>query len=169
MKGTCGPLRSERLDIEPAQPHHAVETFEHLKNDAMWTHFPQLRPESEEVLRATYARRARGAPDEDQRWENWILRDRATGAAVGDLQATIFCSERTAIVAYGVFLPFRKRGYAREAAAVLLAHLHAQHGVLRAQAEISAQNEESQRVVGALGFQCVRSAGEEWTFERELG
>lgn len=169
MKRTCGPLRSERLDMEPAQPRHAAETYRYLRDEAMWTHFPHLRPESEEALRATYARRERGAPGENQRWENWILRDRATGMAVGDLQATIFCDERSATIAYGVFVPFRRHGYAREATAALLEHLHAEHGVIRACAEIGVENEPSLRLVRALGFECVESGGDEWTFERRLG
>lgn len=154
--------------MEPAQPPHAAETFEYLRDEAMWAHFPHLRPESEEALRATYARRELGAPGENERWENWIVRDRASGDAVGDLQATILCDERAATIAYGVFVPFRGHGYGREAAAALLEHLRMEHGVVRARAEISAGNEPSLRLIRALEFQCVESGGDEWAFERDL-
>jgi len=168
VNGTCGPLKSERLAIEPVETGHADETFVHLSDETMWRYFPHQRAESLEQLRETYARRARGPSNEKERWENWVLRERASGAAAGDLQATIFCDEKRALIAYGVFAPFRGRGYAREAVHVLLEHLRSSHNVRRAIAEISPHNEPSLRLIRDLGFVQTGMDGEDLVFELDL-
>ncbi|MBV9270476.1 MAG: GNAT family N-acetyltransferase [Candidatus Eremiobacteraeota bacterium] len=156
------------MDIEPTLADHADETFAFLEDVEMWRYYAHQRPRSLEALRETYARRAQGPADPQQRWENWILREVVSRDAIGDLQATISCDTREASIAYGVFPPFRRRGYAREAVVTLLEHLRAAHGVERALAEIDTQNTPSLRLVRSLGFLPTGRSGEETLFERRL-
>ena len=168
MNATCGALRSQRLDMEPTLPHHADEVFAFLDDIEMWRYFAHQRSESIDDLRKTYARRAQGPADVRQRWENWIVRERASYAAIGDLQATIFCDLGEASIAYGVFPPYRRRGYAREAVKTLLEHVRAAHDVRRAFAEINVENAPSLSLIRSIGFSEVRREGDDLVFERTL-
>jgi RimJ/RimL family protein N-acetyltransferase len=87
-------------------------------------------------------------------WLNWVLRQRATGAYVGMVEVTVHL-DRTATLAYMVFPPFWRQGYATEACARVLAHLFADYQVTRVAAEIDTRNTASLRLIEALGFTRV--------------
>ena len=147
-------ISTQRLKLEPIIPQHADETWPLLDDASLWRFFPALRPASLEALRQRYERRAREQPG-DQVWENWACRIRATGRVAGEVQATIFSAEGVAYIAYMVYTPHQRRGFAREAAAGVIAHVHADHGVQRILAEMDVRNAASIGVVESLGFTCV--------------
>jgi len=126
---------------------------------------------SVEDLRALYRRWERGnpSPDVDQTWENWLCFPRNGGAAVGSMPATIL-ADRTALVAYAIYVPYQRRGYAREAAAAVLAHVRDEHNVKRAIAEMDPRNEASIGLARALGFTCARDGerGSDSSYELSL-
>jgi hypothetical protein len=81
--------QTQRLDLEPLEPAHAVELGPAL-NEARLHRFTGGAPRGARELAARYARLAgRRSPDGDQLWGNWVLRVRQTGAAVGTVQATL--------------------------------------------------------------------------------
>jgi RimJ/RimL family protein N-acetyltransferase len=150
-------IASARLDLVPAQPDHAELTWPHLNDERMWEFFPALRPPTIEALRGRYERWSREVPylSAVERWENWICMRREDEAAAGEAQATY--AGATVYVAYGVFVPFRKKGYAREAIAAVLEHARTAHGATRAIAEMASGNAASIGVARSLGFEHITS------------
>ena len=143
-------LETDRLVLEPLRVEHADQMAPVLNDEALHE-FIGGRPESVEELRARYRRQVRGVSDDGaERWFNWVLRRRDTGALAGTVQATVLGDGDRVIaeVAWVVGIDHQRQGLAREAAVamalwlrsqgatVLVAHLHPDHaasaGVARA-------------------------------------
>jgi RimJ/RimL family protein N-acetyltransferase len=141
---------TERLALEPLTVAHAAELAP-LLDDVTLHEFTGGVPLSGAALADRYARlAARRSPRGDQLWGNWVLRVRATGAAVGTVQATLPAggpAAGPAEIAWVVIRAAQGLGYAREAARSLVgllqeagwtvvAHIHPGHlasqGVARA-------------------------------------
>ena len=145
-------LETSRLLLEPLVPSHGVHLHAPLSAAQLYTFIPQEPPASRESLEARYtALSARRSPDGQELRLNWALRRRDIGAYVGTLQATVR-ADRTAMLAYMVFVAFQGRGYAVEGAARVLAHLFDDYHVSVVVAEIDTRNGASIRLVEALGF-----------------
>ena len=116
----------ERLDLEPLVVAHAAELAP-LLDDASLHEFTGGVPLPEAELAARFARLAmRRSPGGDQLWGNWVLRVRATGSVAGTVQATLPAGgprAGPAEVAWVVVRAAQGRGYAKEAAASLVALL----------------------------------------------
>lgn len=150
-------LTTRRLRLEPVRRAHADRVFSHMNDQRLWTYFPHLRPQTVEDLRALYRRWERGnpSPGRDETWENWLCFLRNGGEAIGSMQATIL-ADRTALIAYAIYVPYQRRGYGSEAAAAVLAHVRGEHNVERAIAEMDPRNEASIGLAKSLGFTCAR-------------
>ncbi len=122
----------------------------------MWTFFPKLRPKSFDELRALYARWENPHHAKSELRENWACRDRRSGHLVGTMQATTFPSRAISYIAYGIFVAYQRRGYAREAVAAVLHHLDQNLHSRRIFAEMDVKNEASFRLVESLGFKRVK-------------
>jgi RimJ/RimL family protein N-acetyltransferase len=138
--------RTERLDLEPLAVAHAAELAP-LLDDPRLHEFTGGEPVSAAVLADRYQRlEQRRSPGGDQGWGNWVMRVRATGRAVGTVQATL-PADGPAEVAWVVAREAQGHGYAKEAARSLVdllqaagwavvAHIHPGHlasqGVARA-------------------------------------
>jgi RimJ/RimL family protein N-acetyltransferase len=90
-----------------------------------------------EELRDRYSRQAAGlSPDGREVWHSWIVRERATGAAIGFVQATVGATAGTSLasadtqetpydggtsaeLAWVIGVPWQGRGYATEAASAV--------------------------------------------------
>jgi RimJ/RimL family protein N-acetyltransferase len=149
------PLETARLRLEPLVVGHAAALFEALQAPDLYTYNPQDPPSSPEILTARYATlSSRRSPDGREVWLNWALRQRATGDYVGTVQTTVR-ADQTALLAYMIFVPFWRQGYAREACARVLAHLFEEYHLSCVAAEIDTRNAASMRLVEALGFTRV--------------
>jgi RimJ/RimL family protein N-acetyltransferase len=144
------PIATDRLLLEPLRTEHAVELAPLLEDAALYT-FTGDEPPSLDELRERYERQVRGPDDPSKRWLNWIVRDRATGEALGYVQATVDGHEATADVAWVIGAPHQGRGYAREAAGAMLERLR-ETGVLRFTAHIHPEHTASARVAAAIGL-----------------
>lgn len=133
--------RTERLDLEPLAVAHAAELAP-LLDDPRLHEFTGGEPVSAAVLADRYQRlEQRRSPGGDQGWGNWVMRVRATGRAVGTVQATLPAdgtSAGPAEVAWVVAREAQGHGYAKEAARSLVdllqaagwtvvAHIHPGH------------------------------------------
>jgi RimJ/RimL family protein N-acetyltransferase len=146
-----GPIETERLVLEPLAPGHAVEMAA-LLADASLYRYTGGRAPSVDDLRRRYELQAAGrSPDGTALWLNWIVRERRTGAAAGFVQATVELASREADVAWVIGVAFQGRGYAREAAAAMVAGLR-EDGVAGVTAHIHPDNLPSQSVARALGL-----------------
>jgi len=146
------PASTPRLAFEPLAPAHAAELAPFLGDAALWRFIPRPPPRPEDVARRFAIVSVSERPNGD-RWLNWVLRRRADGQAIGLVETTVSPDHR-AYLAYFVFVPFQRQGYAREACAATLEHLHAHCAVTRVEAEVDTRNEASRRLLAALGFDC---------------
>lgn len=157
MSETEHTLETARLVLEPLVVTHAQVLYEPLQAVELYRFIPRDPPPSLARLSARYAALAtRHSPDGQELWLNWALRLReaGVGAYVGTVEVTVY-PNRTAALAYSVFPPFWRSGYATEACRRVLAHLVADYQVSRVGAEIDTRNTASIRLVERLGFTRV--------------
>ncbi|HLI97086.1 MAG TPA: GNAT family N-acetyltransferase [Candidatus Baltobacteraceae bacterium] len=159
------PLQTTRLDLEPVRSGHAQEAWPQFDDERMWRYFPSARPSTVDDLRERYERWERGSPHADQVWRNWLCRDRASGAAIGVVQATIFPQEAASHIAYAIFSVHQRNGYAREAAQAVIDYVKGSYGVERFFAEMDTRNEASYRLAESLGFVRVETRIDEYLYE----
>lgn len=147
------PLVTERLDLEPLRADHAAEIAP-LFDDQRLHVFIGGRPATVGELRSRYTRQIVGhSADGSELWLNWIVRHRASGVAVGTVQATVSSHDGVpgADVAWVIASAYQRRGYAREAAAAMAAWLR-QQGADVITAYIHPNHEASIAVARALGL-----------------
>ena len=158
-------LETGRLVLEPLLPEHAPLLFEGLADERLHRFIPTDAPESAEALETRYRKlSSRRSPDGAEVWLNFAMRlregttpeDAAVRQAtyVGTLEATVF-PNRSAYIAYTVFVPFWRQGYAREGCARMLRHLLEDYRVLVVVAEMDTRNAASVSLAEALGFERV--------------
>jgi RimJ/RimL family protein N-acetyltransferase len=144
--------RTRRLQIEPLLAENAVELFAVLDDPALHE-FIGGSPLSLQELTARYERLAtRRSPDATQVWANWLVREQATGLAVGTLQATLPSDgpeSGEAELAWVIGRPWQGRGFAAEAVISLVGKLHDGWEVV---AHIHPDHIASQRVARAAGL-----------------
>ena len=154
-------LFTERLLLEPVRELHARELFASLQDARLFSYMPEDPPGTPEALAVRYHLwERRVSPNGSERWLNWVLRLAATGEALGLLQATI-PTGAPALIAYLLFPPHWRHGYAREGIARVLELLFQEYGVTCAAATVDTRNARSIALLRALGFrlaQTVRQA-----------
>ncbi len=146
------PLQTERLTLEPLRVEHAQEMAP-LLADPRLHEFTGGDPPTLRQLRDSYRRRLSVEPSAASRWANWIVRHLESGHAIGGMQAQIAAAEDglVAEVAWILGAEYQGRGYAREAAAAMIAWLRAQ-GVRSLVGDIHERNTPSMRLAWALGL-----------------
>ncbi|MEV5601509.1 GNAT family N-acetyltransferase [Streptomyces sp. NPDC052299] len=143
---TPEPFATPRLEALPLRVEYADEMAAVLADPALYA-FTGGAPENPEALRARYARQTAGSPDPDELWWNWVLR--AGDGLVGYVQATVRGDR--AEIAWVVGVPWQGKGYAREAAGGLVAHLHGA-GVTAVVAHIHPEHAASAAVAAGAGL-----------------
>jgi ribosomal-protein-alanine N-acetyltransferase len=153
-------LETQRLLLEPLMPEHAPLLVEDLADERLYLFIPTDALESAEALETRYRKLSlRRSPEGSEVWLNYAMRLREEGTLpnasyVGMLEATVF-PNRSAYIAYTVFVPFWRQGYAREGCARMLRHLLEDYSVLVVVAEMDTRNAASISLVEALGFERV--------------
>lgn len=148
------PLSTDRLLLEPLAVGHAEEMLPVLADPLLYA-YTGGEPPSAAALRKRYERQVGGAsPDGSEGWLNWIIRLRSTGAAAGFGQATLERDDQgmlTAEVAWLIGTAHQRQGFAREAAAAIVAWLRAE-GVATVLAHIHPDHDASRSVARAIGL-----------------
>ncbi len=148
-------LETERLVLEPILPTHASGLFESSQDEGLYQFIPQDPPATLRALEDRYGfLSGRRSPDGREAWLNWAVRERSSGDYAGTLEATVY-GNGTAIIAYMVFVPHQRRGFAAEACGRLLQHLFEDYRLSMVAAEIDTRNVASIALVEALGFERV--------------
>ncbi len=150
-------VTTERLRLEPLRVAHAARMFAGLRDPELYRYETDEPPASLGALEARYAELTtapggmRGpGPNED--WLNWIVVVRATGDAIGYVQATTDRARRSAMIGYLTAAAFQRQGYGAEAVGAICDHLEA-CGVTRLSATIDVRNAASIALVERLGFE----------------
>ena len=148
-------LETSRLFLEPILPAHAARLNEQLQDERLYRFIPQDPPATLQALEDRYDfLSTRRSPDGREAWLNWAVRERTSGDYAGTLEATVH-DNRTATVAYMVFVPRQRRGFAAEACGRLLTHLFQNYRVGMVAAKIDTRNVASIALVESLGFERV--------------
>lgn len=146
-------IETARLSLEPLRADHAAEMAPLLDDDALHRYIGG-RPATRSELRDRYRRQSAGrSPDGQEGWLNWVVRHRASGTAVGIVQATLRRDgERlTAELGWVIASRYQRRGCAGEAAIGMAAWLGHQ-GVQRLVAHVHPEHQASIRVAERLGL-----------------
>jgi RimJ/RimL family protein N-acetyltransferase len=146
-------IETDRLILEPLRVGHAAEMAPAL-DDVRLHRYIGGRPASVDQLWERYRRQSVGwSPDGTEGWLNWVVRHRASGAAVGTVQATVsrIGDLLQAELAWVVATGHQRRGYAAEAAAGMAGWLRGQ-GIDRFVAHVHPAHRASQRVAERLGL-----------------
>jgi RimJ/RimL family protein N-acetyltransferase len=146
-------LESDRITLEPLRVEHADELAPVLDDPALHE-FIGGRPASAARLRARFTRQVAGrSPDGRELWLNWVIRLRATGAAVGTAQATVRSEAAvpSADLAWVIAVGYQGQGLAKEAAGIVAQWLHEQ-GVERLGARIHPGHKASMAVARSIGL-----------------
>ncbi|WNI30075.1 GNAT family N-acetyltransferase [Streptomyces sp. ITFR-6] len=145
------PFATPRLDALPLRVAHADEMAAVLSDPALHT-FTGGAPQDAEALRSRYARQTAGSPDPAERWWNWVLSVRGDGRLAGYVQATVDVTGARAEIAWVIGTGWQGRGYAKEAAAGLVAHLLDGGAVRTVVAHIHPDHAASEAVAASAGL-----------------
>lgn len=143
------PFTTPRLDALSLDPAYAEEMAAVLADPALYV-FTGGAPPDPAALRSRYERQSAGSPDPGELWWNWVLRVRSEGCLAGYVQATV--RGPGAEIAWVVGTPWQGRGYAREAAKGLAAHLTSAGGVRTLVAHVHPDHAASEAVASAAGL-----------------
>jgi [ribosomal protein S5]-alanine N-acetyltransferase len=161
-------LFTARLALEPVRSEHAALLFTALQDPRLYTYIPDDPPASLEALKDRYRRwERRSSADGREVWLNWAARLRANDEWVGTFQATIMEAQR-ALLAYMIFPPYQRQGFAREGCQRVIEHLADRYGAEVVAAEIDTRNTRSIALVESLGFRLVATTHGADTFKGAL-
>jgi ribosomal-protein-alanine N-acetyltransferase len=145
-------LECPRLMLKPLLANHASDIYSELLNPSLYKYIPDTPPNSLRELEDRYSLlESRKSADGKDLWLNWVARLRNQQQYVGTFQATIYAN-KTAEIAYIVFVQFWRRGYGKEACDRMLRHLLIDYEVGIIFANMDTRNLASIRLVESLGF-----------------
>ena len=158
---------TDRLDLVPLLRGHADELYPVLSDPLLYEFTHEAPPASAAELHARYKfLEARQSPDGKQRWFNWVICERATGLAIGYVQATV--EALRADIAWVVGTPWQRRGYATEAVVAMIVQLQFA-GVRVVRAKVHPLHIASQRVAANAGLALTQETVDgENTWVRQL-
>jgi [ribosomal protein S5]-alanine N-acetyltransferase len=147
-------IQTDRLSLEPLVPEHAEKLFALLSDERLYEYLDAAPPASASVLEQRYRRWSGGrSPDGIEVWLNWAARLHGTGEYVGWFQATIGADD--AQIAYLVFVPYQRQGYAFEASEAIVRHITVDLQVKRVRATADPKNKASIELATALGLSVI--------------
>jgi [ribosomal protein S5]-alanine N-acetyltransferase len=144
-------LETERLILEPLEVAHAEKLYAGLSDAALYKFVPEDSLSLQE-LTERYERILRGPRDNNiELWRNWAVRLQDSGDYIGMIETSIFPNDY-AYLAYFMFAPHHRQGYAHEACVAVLKHVRETYDIKRVVAEMDVRNTASWRLVESLGF-----------------
>jgi len=160
-------ISTPRTVLTPITVADAEEMVEMLAGCELYA-FIGGQPPDVDQLRAQYAKLVVGHSDDgSQDWYNWIVRIRATGRAIGTVQATVMAEGTRANVAWIIGLPWQRQGYASEAARAMVRWL-IQGGIEYITAHIHSDHVASEAVARKAGLRAtddVYDGERRWTVQ----
>jgi len=152
---------TQRIAFEALTPAHAQPLLAGMADPSLYRWIDRTPPDLA-TLADRFRRISHPYAKNGDLWLNWALRSPATGEYLGVAEATVH-PDRVAEIAYFIFSPHQRRGYAVEAMTAAIAHLVRDYRVHRLVIETDTRNLASQRVAEKLGFTReggARAAGE---------
>jgi ribosomal-protein-alanine N-acetyltransferase len=145
------------LLFEPLDESHADALYPEFSEISSFRYTAGRVPASVEALRQEFSElRAGPAPDRNETWMNWAVREPATARLVGALQATVF-ADGTLWIGYRIIRTASGQGIATAAVQWLLRELAARYPGRAAWAAVDTRNAPSLRVMEKCSFAYVRT------------
>ncbi|MGF1587638.1 MAG: GNAT family N-acetyltransferase [Pleurocapsa sp.] len=145
-------LETERLQLEPLQPKHAIALFSVIQAKRIYQYIPQDPPTSLKALEQRYQKLAtRLSPDGHEAWLNWAIYHKQQQVYIGQVEATVLAN-RVCQIAY-LFSPrFWGNGYATESCRQIIIELRQNYRISEVVAEVDTRNLASIQLLQRLGF-----------------
>jgi RimJ/RimL family protein N-acetyltransferase len=123
-------VETERFSLEPVSVNHAPEMVVVLADPSLYEFIAGEPPTLEGLVRRYTAQSVGESDDGSQWWLNWVIRDNASGALVGFVQATVAedAGRLSADIAWVVAPRAQGNGVATEATRGMIRWLR-EHGV----------------------------------------
>jgi RimJ/RimL family protein N-acetyltransferase len=139
--------------------------FPVLSDPAIYRFINEAPPASVEAVAERHGRQMAGrSADGSELWFNWVVRENATGKAIGYVQATVI-GER-AWIAYVLAPSSWGKGLGREATEAMMEIVRDRHATSLFLAEADQRNAASIGLLRALGFvECSGAKDGEQRFE----
>ncbi|MEO8281264.1 MAG: GNAT family N-acetyltransferase [Ideonella sp.] len=152
MPGQSKTLESERLSYEAIRKAHALELADALCDPMVYQFIDDRMAPSSTGLLESFARKEAGAPASrrSETWLDFAMRSKATGEAIGRVEATVLGSGVE--LAYLLGARHWGSGFAREAVAWLQQLLIDEYEVRDFWATVKPGNERSLALLMRLGF-----------------
>jgi [ribosomal protein S5]-alanine N-acetyltransferase len=148
-------LSTKRLVIEPLSSQHADEMFFLLQDEEMYQFIPTLMPVSVEKLRERYQKlESRYAPNGDELWLNWVVKEKISGHLMGRIEATVY-TNYTFDFAYLFASKYWGQGFAFESCKAVLDYIIFQYNIKKVVANVDTRNINSIKLLKKLGFEIV--------------
>lgn len=142
-----------RLTLEPLCEDHAIESFDAWQDKRLFVYIPVDPPVDVGTLVARYRTLAGHDPtDSGELWLNWFMRDRVSKQLIGLIECTLF-PDKTAQIAYFVFVKWQREDYAVEGCRAVIDVLRRKHHATHVQAFVDTRNTASIALAGRLGLQ----------------
>jgi len=146
-------LTTARLILEARAGRHAPRLFEPLCDPELYRYIPTEPYATVEALHDRYVRVARGPARSDERWWNWaVIAGEDPARALGTVEVSVHADGARASLAYAFGRASWGMGYATEACAAVLVHLHAALRSCDVQAQVDTRNARSIALLERLGF-----------------
>jgi ribosomal-protein-alanine N-acetyltransferase len=154
-----------RITLESLHAGHAPEMFPVLSDPAIYTYISEAPPASVEAVAERHGRQLAGkSSDGSELWFNWIVRENATGKAIGYVQATVIGDR--AWIAYVLAPSSWGKGLGREATEAMMEIVRERNAPSLFLAEADKRNAASIGLLCALGFvECPGAKDGEQRFE----
>ncbi len=145
-------LQTDRLSLVPLAPAAAALLLDSREEAATELGIELAADWPQPALLNILPRQAALAPS-DVGWGIWLMQERAERLVIGDVGFHGPPSEEGVVeIGYSVVVPYRRRGYATEAARAMSAWARRQERVTTVVAGCAGDNEPSIRTLERLGF-----------------
>jgi RimJ/RimL family protein N-acetyltransferase len=141
------------LLIEQLRTEHLAELATHLRHPEVFEHIGGMPSLEDFILDREIALRGPGPGARDERWLNFLVRERSTKQIIGRLEATLH--EAIAEVAFLFSPPQWGKGFAQEALAWLHDEIRAGHGISSFWATTVPANTRCQALLLRAGYKQV--------------
>lgn len=155
MNYTIDSFESERLLLEVRKEHHAAEVFELFSEPELYTYIMRVPPPSVEWLADGFKRLERLLSlDGKEIMLGWIAKEKSTRLPIGGFEITII--KNIAFIAYTVFKPYWRRGFAVEGSQAMMNYILETYPVKRFVIEMDTRNRASVKVAEKLDFEFIK-------------
>jgi len=149
-------LTTSRLQLEPLSHQHAKQLYELSQDPKLYTWIAKDPPTSQENFRERVRFLEGGfSPDKSEYWLNWIVRDSQSKQLIGQIEVTLPRETPHALLAYTIFRPFWRQGYATEACRCIIEHLFTIWNAMKIIIKMDTRNTASVALAETLGAKGV--------------